>query len=150
VILADIDLSSLLCAAAPNTAAGHPFVILQMKSLSYAPAGNLSDGSSETPIGPGTYPVDFEGESDDDLCMAGAGMALLDVRDIAPVDGGGATTVASAVTGTVTLTTIVPGHIAGSFAVQMAAYLPSGLFDTAHPTAFSGTFDATSCPGTML
>ena len=69
--------------------------------------------------------------------------------DLGPPDGGGAITVASALTGTVTLTTIVPGHIVGSFDVKMAAYLPSGLFDTAHPTAFSGTFDSTDCPGTM-
>jgi hypothetical protein len=153
VYLADTNISGLICAgddAGPrvNSAPGHPFVVIQMKSISYARGGNLPDGGVETAIVPGTYGVGFEGLSDDDLCMANPGAPLLDVLDFGPEDGGGAIPVASAATGTVTLTTIALGHIAGSFDVQMVALLPSGQYDTEHPTPFSGTFDATTCPGT--
>jgi hypothetical protein len=146
ILLTDTAFPNVCVDGGPSSdAAGHRFVDIQMKSISYAPGGNLGLDGGETPITPGTYPVSFEGEDDDDLCMAGAAMPLLDVRDFGSVDGGGAMPVASALSGTVTLTTVGSGHIAGSFDVMMVAYLPSGLFDTAHPTPFSGTFDARSC-----
>jgi hypothetical protein len=49
--------------------------------------------------------------------------------------------------GTLTLTRVGAGHIAGGFDVKMASLLPSGQFDTVNTTRLTGMFDATSCSG---
>jgi hypothetical protein len=154
VLLADMNIQVAICGdAAPTelttlraSLAGHPFIVIQMKTAGYPPSGNLAEAGAVQPIGPGTYPVAFENLSDDDLCMAPEGQALIDLRDWA--DAGGALTVASASMGTLTLTTVASGHIAGSFDVKMASLLPSGQFDTVNTSPLTGMFDTTSCPGT--
>jgi hypothetical protein len=145
VILVDANVSALCAdASAEVSVAGKTFVVIQSKSSSYAGDNNPDAGLAA--VAPGTYPVYFENLSDDDLCMANPGTALLDVRNF-KADAEGAIPVASATTGTVTYTTIESGHIAGNFSVQMATLLPSGQFDTTHLTPLSGSFDATGCPG---
>ncbi len=146
VILVDADLSPLCAdaaAAVGNPAAGKAVVVIQTKSPSYGNATSLDAGLEQ--ITPGTYPVYFENLSDDDVCMAEPLTALVDVRN-AEADAEGAIPVASAVMGSVTYTTITPGHIAGNFSVQMAALVGSA-FDTSNLTPLSGSFDATGCPG---
>jgi hypothetical protein len=153
VLLSDMNLQVAVCEdAAPSelmtlraSLTGHPFIVIQMKTVGYPPSGNLADAGAVQPIGPGTYPVAFEGLSDDDLCMAPDEQALIDLRDWA--DAGGASTVASAYMGTLTLTRVGAGHIAGGFDVKMASLLPSGQFDTVNTTRLTGMFDATSCSG---
>jgi hypothetical protein len=156
VVLTDMDIKSTFCTDASvaqvdalrSALIGHPFLVIQMKTVGYPRSGNLVDAGPLAPIVPGTYGIDFENLPDDDLCMAMGGLALIDIRDWGPVDGGGASTVASATTGTLTLTTVAPGHIAGHFDVKMAAYsAATDTFDTVNTTALSASFDATSCNG---
>ena len=75
----------------------------------------------------------------------GGALALLDLRSFG-VDGGGANTVASALSGTVTLVAVGQGRVAGSFDVMLAPYSASG-FDTKNTTHPTGVFDAKACPG---
>jgi hypothetical protein len=147
VILVDADLSPSCgdaAVAVGNPTAGKTAIVIQTKSDSYGNAAS-PDGGQE-PIAPGTYPVYFENLSDDDVCMAEPLTALIDVRDF-EADAEGAIPVASAVTGSVTYTTIGAGHVTGNFTAEMAALLPSGQFDTTHLTPLSGSFDATACAG---
>jgi hypothetical protein len=138
-----------ICADAASAAgaAGQPFVLIQVASPSYATDPQMPDGG-EQPLTPGTYSIAFEKVTDDDLCMLSgtSGTALVDVRDF---DDGGqvATPVATALSGAVTLTAVGGGHVAGAFNVTMGAATNNSI-DTQHPVAFSGTFDATECPGT--
>jgi hypothetical protein len=135
VLLSDMNIQVAICgdaAAAELMAlraslAGHPLILIQMKTVGYPPSGNLADAGAVQPIGPGTYPVAFENLSDDDLCMAPKGQALIDLRNWS--DAGGALTVASASMGTLTLTTVASGHIAGSFDVKME---PAALWPVRH------------------
>ena len=88
--------------------------------------------------------------TDDDVCMLDGtgGQALVDVLAFGVNDAGGATPEATALSGTVTVTAIGPGHVAGSFDVQLGAVDETAdTIDTQHPAPFSGTFDVTSCEG---
>lgn len=149
VILSDQVLPGYCSGAGSASAiAGHPFVHIQVADPTYATDTPLPDGGAPEPVVPATYAIADEGNSDDDLCSVPGtgGSALVDVGDWG--DGGGATGVATSVSGSVTLTTVAAGHVVGRFDVMLAAVLPSGDIDTPHPTPFSGTFDATVCPGT--
>jgi hypothetical protein len=149
VLLTDASLSGVCgdaSAQALQASRGHPLVLIQLKSADYPPSGKLA-GSTVHPIGPGVYPVAFENLPDDDLCMAPNARALIDVRRFSS-SGAGAVTVGSASSGTLTLTRVDPGHIAGSFDVKVATLMSDGqTFDVANPTPLTGTFDASACPG---
>jgi hypothetical protein len=144
VVLLPVDVGDV-CAdgSTGNSLRGKPFVVLQIKSSSYAT--DLIPDAGLVSVVPGTYPVDFENLDDDDLCMARPNTALVDVRDY-DQDASGAVPVASAYSGSVTFTTIETGHVVGSFDVQMAT-LHEPTFDTTNLTPLSGTFDATGCAG---
>jgi len=151
VLLTDIDLSSTCSSGiAPSSAGGHPAVRIEVASPSYAMggAGLAADGGPVAALIPGSYAIGFENLTDDDVCMLSqsSGRALVDVLDFG--DAGCCNTlVGTSVSGTVTLTTVVPGHVAGHFQVSLAPVQGSTI---AAPSAapFSGQFDTTSCPGT--
>lgn len=148
IIMAQTNISAYCSAdAAFSPPGGQPFVVVQVAGPSYSNPGP-ADGGGLKAITPGTYTVGFENVPDDDLCMlAGTGAsALVDIRTWKGGDAAGAVTAAEALSGTVTITSISPGHVAGSFSVMMVSVSSTGQFDTQHPSALSGTFDSATCP----
>ncbi len=152
VILSSVDVSAPLCAADAgallDTAAGQRFVILQVKSPSYAGTSPPPDGGVVTPIQPGTFAVGFEALPDDDLRMDSA-LALFDLRDFPSSAGGGAVTVGSAMSGSISLSAVSATRVTGAFDVALASYSSAG-FDTTTPTHLVGTFDVGPCPGSAV
>ncbi len=144
VALIGADVGDLCADGSPGDSLfGKPFVVLQIKSASYA--GDLLPDAGVLPVTPGTYPVYFENLDDDDLCMAPPNTVLVDVRNYKG-DAEGAIPVASAYSGSVTFTTIETGHVVGTFDVQMAT-LHEPKFDTTNLMPLSGTFDVMGCGG---
>lgn len=131
--------------------AGHPFVNIQVAGPTYATQGpGLPDGATPAPLSAGQYAIANEGADDDQIgsVRGTGGAALVDVRDWG--DGGGAAqSVATAVSGTVTLTSVGSGYVAGTFNVVVAPPLASGQLDSANATPLSGTFSAKTCPGAL-
>jgi len=83
-----------------------------------------------------------------DGSMAFSGTALVDVLDFSDA-GCCNTSVGTSISGTVTLTTVIPGHVAGNFQVLLAP-IDGGVnaSSTSSAAPFSGHFDTTACPGT--
>jgi hypothetical protein len=131
--------------------AGHPFVNIQVAGPTYATQGRgLPDGAAPAPLSAGQYAIANEGVDDDQICSVRGtgGSALVDVRDWG--DGGGAAeSVATAVSGTVNLTSVGSGYVAGTFDVVVAPPLASGQLDLANSTPLSGSFSARTCPGVL-
>jgi hypothetical protein len=129
--------------------AGHPFLNIQVAGPTYATQGpDLPDGETPAALSPGQYNIANEGVDDDQICnvRGTGGAALVDVGDWG--DGGGpAVSVATAVSGTVTLTSVGFGYVAGTFDVLVVPPLPSGQLDLTNSTPLSGTFSAHTCPG---
>jgi hypothetical protein len=153
VLMTDIDLSSACTNGAftqPDAAAGHPFVRIEVESRSYAAdgGGRAADGGPVATLAPGPYAIGFENRTDDDVCMLAhtGGTALADVLRFG-ADPCCATLLGTSVSGAVTLTTVVPGHVAGSFQVSLAPVADGGI-NTQSAVPFTGQFDTTSCPGT--
>jgi hypothetical protein len=141
-----------LCSAitsSSNAAASQPAVVIQVATSAFIAQSAPADGGAPAPLTTGTYKIGFENVTDDDLCMLSGtgGQALVDVLQLGMTDAGGAFPKATAVSGTVTVTAIASSHVAGSFDVELAPVSDSGSIDTQHPTALSGTFDATACSG---
>ena len=90
---------------------------------------------------PGVYPIGCEAVTDDDLSMLSdtGGLAILDLYDSV---GDGGITQATALTGTVTLTTVRLDHIQGTFSVELGTFVGDTL-DRQNPIALSGSFDST-------
>jgi hypothetical protein len=154
--MSNIDLFSDAGVLLQTTPSPSHVLRVEVAGPSYADTGGtvLPDGSAAAPIPPGSYDIGYEAEDDDVLCALPTGTsAILDVFDFT-ADGGVAVegvtyTQATAISGTVNVTSISPGHIVGSFDVQLAAFVYSknGFdIDTQNPTSFSGTFDATNPP----
>jgi hypothetical protein len=116
---------------------------LQVAGPSYTSAMAPAAGTPPTAITPGVYAIGFEDADDDELCsLPPGGSAVLDRYDFS--GDAGMYKQATAVSGTVTLTSLGPGHITGSFDVELASIAYGSAFiDTQHPFPFSGTFDAT-------
>jgi hypothetical protein len=154
VFLTDIDLSSACTNGTltqPDAAAGHPFVRIEVESPSYAPDGGglAADGGPVAPIGPGSYAIGFEPhQTAGDVCMLSStsGTALVDVLRFGALSCC-ATALATSVSGTVTLTTVVPGHVAGNFQVSLAPV--DGGVNAQAAAPLSGGFDTTACPGVI-
>jgi hypothetical protein len=119
-----------------NLPAGGHMLRIEVAGPSYTIAGAPAEGGTAEPVTPGTYTIGFEGEDDDDLCMLPPGTsAILDVFDFS---GDGSFTQTTAVSGTITLTTVTTGHIQGSFQVELS----QSPFRVIQPTIpFAGTFD---------
>lgn len=150
IIMTDVDLSSGCdggtLTGLPDPGAGHPFVRIEVKSPSYrADGGALTiDGGPVAAIASGTYPIGFDSWTTDVCMLAGTnGLALVDVMRFTDNSCCSAVT-GDALSGTVTLTTVDEGHVAGSFQVTLAS--PDG--GAAGAVAFSGHFDTKTCPGT--
>ena len=147
LILAGASIPAVCADAAnANGPVGQPFVLVQVASSSYATNMPPPDGGAVS-LTAGTYAIGFEDETDDDSLHARRHERAGARRRPRLRRRGGATNVATASSGSVTLTTVGNGHIAGSFNVMMAP-VTGGTIDTQSPVAFSGTFDATECPGT--
>jgi hypothetical protein len=97
-------------------------------------------GSAPTqPLTPGTYVIDNEMQNDEDICMVKAGHnAFLQVLDFAATNAQQIAT-----SGTVTIATVGPHSITGSFFVVLGG--PFGQTDAGTPT-LSGSFNAVTCP----
>jgi hypothetical protein len=151
VLLTDVDLSSTCSSGTtPSSAGGHPAVRIEVTSPSYAMGGTglAADGGAVAALTPGSYGIGCENLPDDDSCMLSqtSGTALVDVLDFG--DAGCCNKlVGTSVSGNVTLTTVVPGHVAGHFQVSLAP-LQGSTIATPSAAPFSGQFDTTSCPGT--
>ncbi|MGO9833164.1 MAG: hypothetical protein ACLP1X_03020 [Polyangiaceae bacterium] len=151
VLLTDVDLSSTCSSGtAPPSAGGHPAVRIEVESPSYATGGDglAADGGPVAALTPGSYAIGFENQLDDDVCMLSqtSGTALVDVLDFGDA-GCCSKVVGTSVSGTVTLTTVVTGHVVGHFQVSLAP-LQGSTITTASAAPFGGEFDTTSCPGT--
>jgi hypothetical protein len=86
----------------------------------------------------GAYVVGDEHQNDEDLCMLPVGAtAMLMVVS-------GSYSIATAVSGTVTITSIDDHSVAGGFDVVLGD--PYGNTDGGAPESLSGTFDAGACP----
>lgn len=152
VLLTDVDLSSTCSSGTPlSSAGGHPVVRIEVESPSYAMggAGLAADGGPVAALSPASYAIGFFGnQTVADVCMLShtSGTALVDVLDFGDT-GCCNRPVGTSVSGTVTLTTVVPGHVAGNFQVSLAPV--DGGVNTGAAAPFNGRFDTTSCPGTM-
>jgi hypothetical protein len=152
VLMTDIDLSSTCPSGAfPPSAGGHPFVRIEVESPSYAMDGGglAADGGPVSALGPGSYAIGFlSSQTVADVCELShtSGTALVDVLDFGDA-GCCAQARGTSVSGTVTLTTVVPGHVAGNFRVSLAP-VDGGVVGTGSAAPFRGEFDTTSCPGT--
>jgi hypothetical protein len=148
VILADQLLNGYCGGEGAQPIPGHPFVNIQLAGPTYATQGlNLPDGQVPAALEPGQYTIANEGVYDDQICSVRGtgGSALVDVGNWG--DGGGpAQPVATAVSGTVTLTSVGSGYVAGTFDVVVAPPLASGNLDVNNEAALSGTFSAKACP----
>jgi hypothetical protein len=153
VIMTDVDVSGN-CASGfagppPAGAVGHPFVRIEVASPSYGRggAGLSPEAGPAAALAPGSSMIGYENVSDPDSCMLAhtGGTALLDLLDFG--DAGFAQEIATSLSGTVTLTAVETGHVAGDFDVLLARLSSGGLqVDAAAP--FTGHFDTTTCPGT--
>jgi hypothetical protein len=149
IALTGEDVSVFVCGggAGTNPQSGQPFVNIEVKSPSYAQSSTTPDGGLPLPLTAGSYAIGFEDVPDPDLTMTSS-LALLWVGTFPQPPATGATLVASAYSGTVTLTTVEPGHVVGSFDVELVEWT-NGSFDITNMEHFSGTFDTTPCPGTV-
>jgi hypothetical protein len=153
VLLANVDLSTMCSSGTfPPSASGHPAVRIEVESPSYAMggAGLAADGGPVAALGPGSYAIGFDGSSSiANVCELShtTGSALVDVLDVG--DSGCCNTpVGTSVSGTVTLTAVEPGHVAGTFLVSLAP-VQGATVVTQSAAPFSGRFDTTPCPGTV-
>lgn len=89
---------------------------------------------------PGLYVIGDEGEDDPDPCMLPAGTNAF-LQLLTP---GGYDAQAIAISGTVTIATISPTAVTGTFSVLMGG--PYGVTDASPPPSLSGAFNATTCP----
>jgi hypothetical protein len=91
-------------------------------------------------LAPGTYVIGNEGEDDPDLCMLPSGStAILQILTFGQDDAQW-----TAISGTVTIDTVGPTSIAGSFAVLLGG--PFGQYEGGTPPSLSGAFNASTCP----
>jgi hypothetical protein len=111
------------------------FLLLQIATPQWA----MGTGTLTQSLTPGAFKISNESEDDEDLCMLqGGGTAIL---GLGPV-GGDSSSIA--VSGTVTLTSVGVGAVAGTFDVLMGG--PYGTTDGSAPLPLSGSFDALPCP----
>jgi hypothetical protein len=89
---------------------------------------------------PGTYVVGNEKVNDPDLCMLPQGANAF-VQLLTPT---GYDAQETALSGTVTIDSIGPSGVTGSFSVLLGG--PYGTTDAATPPSLSGTFNAPACP----
>jgi hypothetical protein len=138
ILLAQEDLSSSVCGDGGNPDAGVGYIVnIEIATQEYA-MGTTQLTQSLTA---GTYVIGNEGEDDEDLCMLpGGSTAILQLFD--PTNPGGASSIA--ISGTVTIDSVGPGSIAGSFDAVMGG--PYGYTDASPPPSLSGTFKAPVCP----
>jgi hypothetical protein len=126
-------------------------VNIQMKSQSDPGPTFPMDGGVQLPLPltPRTYDIGFVNVNNNTTPPSPSdtsSLALLWVGTIPKAPQLGVTLQAIASTGTVTLTTVEPGHVAGSFHVGVVHWV-NGAFDTTTVYDFAGTFDTTTCPG---
>jgi len=92
------------------------------------------------PLGPGLYVIGNEAENDPDLCMLPNGSNAF-LQLLTP---GGYDAQATAISGTVTIASVTPTAVTGTFSVLMGG--PYGATDASPPPSLSGAFNATTCP----
>jgi hypothetical protein len=144
VLLASGGVSGSFCGSSVPTVDATGIVVdVEIAALGYG-----SQPSNPVALAPGLFPIGNEGVPDDDLCMLEVNPgALLDVRAF-DQDGGGATTLAQGLSGTVTVTSVSQTGIAGSFSATMIDLDPvSGAPLPGTESSLTGTFDTTLCPG---
>lgn len=91
-------------------------------------------------LAPGVYVIGNEGEDDPDVCMLPSGSnAFLQILTPGADDA-----TATAVSGTVTIDSVTPSAVTGTFSVLVGG--PYGTTDASPPPALSGAFNATACP----
>jgi len=141
--LSDVDIYNDAGGMLAITPSPSHILSIQVAGPSYTSTSNASDVASPTPIAPGVYAIGFEDADDDELCgLPPGGSATLDRYDFA--GDAGAYTQATALSGSVTVTSLGSGRIAGKFNVELGAIVYGAIFiDTQHPIPFSGTFVAT-------
>jgi hypothetical protein len=111
------------------------FILLQIATQQWA----MGTGTLTQSLAPATYTISNEFEDDEDLCMLqGGGTAILGLGPL----GGDSSSIA--ISGTVMLTSVGAGSVAGTFDVLMGG--PYGTTDGSAPLPLSGSFDALPCP----
>jgi hypothetical protein len=129
--------SSLVCANDGGGPGGNTGRVLDLEIATPQYAA-MMDAATQG-LTPGTYVVGNEHQNDPDLCMLPTGTtAFLQLVDVA-----GSYPTSISVSGTVTISSVSSGAIAGSFAVTMGG--PYGQTDGGTPQ-LTGSFDATACP----
>jgi hypothetical protein len=145
IVLAGNSLAAFYGCNDAGTWDSQPIVAIDVRSASYT----TPDGGLLLPVTPGMYDVGFVDASDNTTSPdpnATSSLALVWVGTIPKAPHYGVTLQAIASTGTVTLTTVEPGHVAGSFNVGVVNWV-NGAFDMTNVHSFTGTFETTTCPG---
>jgi hypothetical protein len=144
VLLTSLDVSALLCSNATSSSLTAAITVIDIE---IAALGYGSNPVNAVALAPGVFPIGNENVPDDDLCMLDVKPgALVDVRTEQP-EAGAAVTVAQGLSGIVTLTSVSPTSIAGSFTATMIDLDPvSGASIPNSESPLAGTFDTTLCP----
>jgi hypothetical protein len=139
IVFFEQDVSSLVCAdGGPVNGVSGRVVLIEIATSQYAKQTTPLTES----LGPATYVIGDEGEDDEDLCMLPSGTTAF--LEISELGDGGAVAEWIGISGTVTVDSITPTSIAGSFDVLLGG--PYGQTDGSAPPSLSGTFDAAGCP----
>jgi hypothetical protein len=136
ILISSQGLPSVLCpdAGAPTTGPGD-WLDIEIATNQIVQRQPITQG-----IAPGTYVIGNENQNDPDVCMLPDGTNAF-AQLLVP---GGTNAQELSMSGTVTLDTVSPTSVTGSFSLVMGD--PYGRTDASPPPAISGAFNATTCP----
>jgi hypothetical protein len=137
ILISSQGLPSLLCATDGGIPDGGPgdWIDIEIGTSQAAQGAPITMA-----LGPGVYVIGNEAQNDPDLCMLPNGSnAFLQLLTPSGYDAQ-----AIAISGTVTIDTLTPSTVTGTFSVLMGG--PYGATDASPPPSLSGAFNATKCP----
>jgi hypothetical protein len=142
ILLFENDESSLACGdGGLNSGGTGRFIDIEVATAQYAMQAPVQAPQPTQALSPGTYAILNEGEDDEDLCSVqqSSPTAILQVLEFGLYDAQ-----EIAISGTVTVDSVGPHAIAGSFDVLLGG--PYGLTDGGAGQPLSGSFNAVTCP----